>query len=132
MEITVNGVVSTIIDIFALYIASLLLKCSDIKKWVIWIYIVLRVLDLFSSLYQFFYPIKSDANNTSSHQITSTAEFSAIGFFIVVLLFLSVTIFIMDLYVLYKMYKCDTVPKHIFWIFVITCIVGSLVKVFVK
>jgi len=128
MQITVNGVVSTIIDIFALYIASLLLKCSDIKKWVIWVYIVLRILDLFSSIYNMLFPLKQSQNSKQS-QIQDPSSWTLVGVVLGLLIVMSFVLLAMDIYVLYKMYKCDTVPRNIFWTFVVVCIVGVIVKV---
>ena len=125
MQITVDGVVSTLIDIFALYIASLLLKCSDIKKWVIWVYIVLRVIDLISSVYNMFEPIPSYSKPV---QVNDPGSWTLVGLILGLLIILSFVIFAMDLYVLYKMYKCDTVPKNIFWVFVASVVIGAIVK----
>lgn len=130
MQITVNGVVSTIVDIFALYIASLLLKCSDIKKWIIWVYIALRILDLFSSIYNMFFPLKE--NSSKSTKIEDPASWTLVGVVLGLLIVLSFVLLAMDIYVLFKMYKCDTVPRNIFWTFVIVCIVGAIVKVLFK
>lgn len=130
MQITVNDVVSTIVDIFALYIASLLLKCSDIKKWIIWVYIALRILDLFSSIYNMFFPLKE--NSSKSTKIEDPASWTLVGVVLGLLIVLSFVLLAMDIYVLFKMYKCDTVPRNIFWTFVIVCIVGAIVKVLFK
>lgn len=130
MQITVNGVVSTIIDIFALYIASLLLKCSDIKKWVIWVYIVLRIIDLFSSVYNMIYPIKpSKSSGSTSSGVQDPSSWTLVDIILGMLIILSFIILAMDIYVLYKMYKCDTVPRNIFWVFVVACVIGAIVKV---
>lgn len=129
MQITVNGVVSTIIDIFALYIASLLLKCSDIKKWVIWVYIVLRIIDLFSSIYNMILPIQPSSGKSTSTQIQDPSSWTIVGVILGLLIVLSFIILAMDIYVLYKMYKCDTVPRNIFWVFVVACVIGTIVKV---
>jgi hypothetical protein len=126
MQITINGVVSTVIDIFALYIASLLLKCSDITKWVIWTYIVLRVLDLLYSIYSMFYP----PNRGNTGKIDNPSSWTAIGFALVVLFIIALVLFVIDLYVLFKMYKCETVSKNIFWSFLAVCVVGWLIKAF--
>lgn len=126
MQITINGVVSTVIDIFALYIASLLLKCSDITKWVIWTYIVLRVLDLLYCIYSMFYP----PNRGNTGKIDNPSSWTAIGFALVVLFIIALILFVIDLYVLFKMYKCETVPKNIFWSFLAVCVVGWLIKAF--
>jgi hypothetical protein len=126
MQITVNGVVSTIIDIFALYIASLLLKCSDIKKWVIWTYIVLRIIDLFSSIYRMFYPLNKTSGKST--KLEDPASWTLVGIVLGLLIILSFVLLAMDIYVLYKMYKCDTVPRNIFWTFVVVCVVGVIVK----
>lgn len=126
MQITINGVVSTVVDIFALYIASLLLKCSDITKWVIWTYIVLRVLDLLSNIYYMIYP----QNRVDTSKINNPSSWTAIGFALGVLFIIAIALFIIDLYVLFKMYKCETVPKNIFWSFLGVCVVGLLVRVF--
>lgn len=129
MQITVNGVVSTIIDIFALYIASLLLKCSDIKKWVIWVYIVLRALDLFGSIYNMLFPLKqSDNKGGKSTKIEDPASWTLVGVVLGLFIVLSFVILAMDIYVLFKMYKCDTVPRNIFWTFVVVSVVGVIVK----
>ena len=126
MQITVNGVVSTIVDIFALYIASLLLKCSDIKKWVIGVYIVLRIIDLFSSIYNMFFPLKQTSSKQT--QIQDPASWTLVGVVLGLLIVLSFVLLAMDIYVLFKMYKCDTVPRNIFWTFVVVCVVGVIVK----
>lgn len=129
MQITVNGVVSTIIDIFALYIAYLLLKCSDIKKWVIWVYIVLRVLDLFGSIYNMLFPLKqSDNKGGKSTKIENPASWTLAGVVLGLFIVLSFVLLAMDIYVLFKMYKCDTVPRNIFWAFVAVSAVGVIVK----
>ncbi len=130
MQITVNGVVSTIIDIFALYIASLLLKCSDIKKWVIWVYIVLRIIDLFSSVYNMILPLQPSSGKSTSTKIQDPSSWTLVGVILGLLIVLSFLILAMDIYVLYKMYKCDTVPRNIFWVFVVACVIGGIVKVF--
>jgi hypothetical protein len=129
MQITVNGVVSTIIDIFALYIASLLLKCSDIKKWVIWVYIVLRILDLFSSIYNMFFPLKQTTSSGKSTKMEDPASWTLVGVVLGLMIVLSFVLLAMDIYVLFKMYSCDTVPRNIFWTFVVVCIVGVIVRV---
>lgn len=128
MQITVNGVVSTIIDIFALYIASLLLKCSDIKKWVIWVYIVLRVVDLIGSIYRMFYPSKQ----SGTVKIQEPSSWTFVGVVLGLLILLSFVLLAMDIYVLYKMYKCDTVPRNIFWTFVVMVVIGAIVNLLVK
>lgn len=125
MKITVRGLVASIMDIFALFIASLLLKCSDIKKWVIWVYIILRVLDLLSNVYAAFNP--SDKNSNNKKVIKGDIDWTIAGIFAIFLLIVAFAIFIMDLYVLYKMYNCETVSKPIFWSFVIGSIVGWII-----
>lgn len=121
MKITVRGVITSIMDIFALFIASLLLKCSDIKKWVIWVYIVLRVLDLLSNVYTALYP--NDTKKPTSENVSLTA----VGILALLILIMAIGIFIIDIYVLYKMYKCETVSKPVFWTFVIGSIIGWIV-----
>lgn len=123
MQITVTGVVNTLIDLFALYIASLLLKCSDVAKWAIWTYIILHVIDLIQSIYFMFEPLKQTP--------TARADVSAVGvgIFVAIILILTLAVFAIDVYVLYKMYKCENVDKKLFWFFLASVLIGGIVKI---
>lgn len=126
MKITVRGLITSIMDIFALFIASLLLKCDGIQKMVIWVYIVLRVLDLLSNIYAAFNPPDPTVNN-NSQILSGRIDFTLAAVLAIFILLLALAIFALDLYVLYKMYKCDTVSKPIFWTFVVGSVIGWII-----
>ena len=127
MQVTISGIINTLLDLFALYIATLLLKCTTITKWVVWTYIILHVVSLISDIYVMFEPIQTTTTSTTNSNpgITTTQ-----GILLVLILLISVAVFVIDVYVLYKMYKCENVDKKLFWFFLASVIIGGIVKSF--
>ena len=134
---------SIIVDIFALYMGFLLSKCSKIKQWIVFIFYLVAVGDLIQNIYKMYRISKGDQVAQQRHPNVDEngqqipEERSAIGnagidmatlttvgtvFFVAKMVFF--------LFILYRLFTCNTVSKPMFYIFTALIIIETALQMY--
>ncbi len=133
---------SIIVDIFALYMGFLLSKCSKIKQWIVFIFYLVAVGDLIQNIYKMYRISKGDQVTQQRPNVDENGqqipeERSAIGnagidmatltnvgtaFFVAKMVFF--------LFILYRLFTCNTVSKPLFYIFTALIIVETALQMY--
>jgi hypothetical protein len=135
---------SILVDIFALYMGFLLSKCSRIKQWIVFIFYLVAVGDLIQNIYRMYRISKDQAPQQppqpyvdESGQQVYPEERSAIGeggINMATLATVSTVFFVAKivffLFILYRLFTCNSVPKSLFYGFTALIVIETALQMY--
>ena len=126
------------VDLLAIYFAYKLLSCDLAeKKWVMYAFIVLHVLSLLLSIgtlviYLFFKDLYNKSKNSNFYRADdkspSKSSLAFVGIMLTLFLILSIVLFFIDIYFLFKLYQCSTPSLLIYIVALLASAVLQVLK----